>query len=168
MRWLLFGWYRWRFGQGWTAALVGPEVTDRSRLEHERSTMMSKIQSRRHLATLLVCGKGCCCGQREKGRAPVPVAWLQEQWAARELEHSLKLMITDCLGPCDQANVICLKQGMVVKWLGGLGESVPYETLVAWATASHAAGELLPLPGLLNYQDFRQLADPDRATHSGD
>ena len=113
------------------------------------------------------CGKGGCCGQGEKGRAPVPAAWLQEQWAEQELEHSIKLIITDCLGPCDQANVICLKQGTCVTWLGGLGESVPYETLMAWATASHAAGELLPLAGMLNYQDFRQLADPDRATSTG-
>jgi hypothetical protein len=31
-----------------------------------------------------VCN-GCCCGQTERGKPPVPVEWLKEEWRKRGL-----------------------------------------------------------------------------------
>src|SRR3984893_16566915 len=49
---------------------------------------------------LTVC-QGCCCGNTENGRPPVPVDWLKKEWRARGLLKRVQLTISGCLGPCD-------------------------------------------------------------------
>ena len=54
---------------------------------------------------LTVC-QGCCCGNTENGRPPVPVDWLKKEWRARGLLKRVQLTISGCLGPCDLPNVV--------------------------------------------------------------
>lgn len=128
---------------------------------------MKSTRSRRRLAQVLVC-TGCCCGRREQGRAPVPVTWLRESWVERALEQTIGLSITNCLGPCDRGNVVCLKLPTTTTWIGGLGEPAQYEALLAWVTESQAADRLIPLPGLLDQQRFDQPGNPDSAARAFD
>src|ERR1700731_4252905 len=56
---------------------------------------------------LMVC-QGCCCGNTENGRPPVPVEWLKKEWRSRGLLKRVQLTISGCLGPCDLPNVVTI------------------------------------------------------------
>jgi hypothetical protein len=45
---------------------------------------------------LTVC-QGCCCGNTENGRPPVPVEWLKREWRARGLLKRVQLNISGYL-----------------------------------------------------------------------
>jgi len=45
---------------------------------------------------LTVC-QGCCWGNTENGRPPVPVDWLKKEWRARGLLKRVQLTISGCL-----------------------------------------------------------------------
>ncbi len=51
---------------------------------------------------LTIC-QGCCCGNTENGRPPVPVEWLKREWRARGLLKRVQLTISGCLGPCESS-----------------------------------------------------------------
>jgi cobaltochelatase CobN len=94
---------------------------------------------------LTVC-QGCCCGNTENGRPPVPVDWLKREWRARGLLKRVQLTISGCLGPCDLPNVVTISNGSGTQWFGEITEFEQYRDLVDWAARSRDAGELLPLP----------------------
>ena len=94
---------------------------------------------------LMVC-QGCCCGNTENGRPPVPVDWLKKEWRARGLLKRVQLTISGCLGPCDLPNVVTISNESGTQWLGEITEFEQYRDLVDWATRSRDAGALLPLP----------------------
>jgi cobaltochelatase CobN len=94
---------------------------------------------------LTVC-QGCCCGNTENGRPPVPVDWLKKEWRSRGLLKRVQLSISGCLGPCDLPNVVTISNGNGTQWFGEITESEQYRDLVDWATRSRDAGELPPLP----------------------
>jgi hypothetical protein len=78
---------------------------NRPRLHRTRRELMS-AESTHPLATkrlvighLTIC-QGCCCGNTENGRPPVPVDWLKKEWRARGLLKRVQLTISGCLGPC--------------------------------------------------------------------
>jgi hypothetical protein len=56
---------------------------------------------------LTVC-QGCCCGNTENGRPPVPVEWLKKEWRSRGLLKRVQLTISGCPGPCDVPNVVTI------------------------------------------------------------
>jgi hypothetical protein len=121
---------------------------------------------RQTIGQVLVC-VGCCCGRTDRGKPPVPVDWLKQEWKARKLLKTIQLTISGCLGPCDLVNVVCLVTPSGTRWLGGLNEQRHFEALLAWATDSTAAARLLPLPALLSQQEFERFA-PLVAQASGD
>jgi hypothetical protein len=94
---------------------------------------------------LTVC-QGCCCGNTENGRPPVPVEWLKKEWRSRGLLKRVQLTISGCLGPCDLLNVVTISNESGTQWLGEIIEFEQYRGLVDWATRSRDAGALLPLP----------------------
>jgi (2Fe-2S) ferredoxin len=94
---------------------------------------------------LTVC-QGCCCGNIENGRPPVPVDWIKKEWRARGLLRRVQLTISSCLGPCDLPNVVTISNESGTQWFGEITEFEQYRDLVDWATRSRDAGELLPLP----------------------
>ena len=96
-----------------------------------------------------VC-QGCCCGNTENGRPPVPVKWLKKEWRSRGLLKRVQLSISGCLGPCDVPNVVTISNENGTQWFGEITE-LQYRDLVDWASRSGDAGELLPLP-----EEFQQ------------
>lgn len=124
---------------------------NRPRLHRTRRERMS-ADSTHPLATkrlvighLTVC-QGCCCGNTENGRPPVPVDWLKKEWRARGLLKRVQLTISGCLGPCDLPNVVTISNESGTQWLGEITKFDQYRALVDWAAQSRDAGELLPLP----------------------
>jgi cobaltochelatase CobN len=101
---------------------------------------------RKVLAQLVFC-VGCCCGRVDRGRPEVPVEKFKEVWRAEQLNRTVQLTITGCLGPCDLPNVtlVILPEGNV--WLGGLVGDAVYGELIGWARRCHAARSLKPLGG---------------------
>ena len=63
------------------------------------------VQRRAHLS---YCYGSCCCGDVERGYAPVPVETFKAEWLGRKLRKSVHLTKGGCLGPCELANVVSL------------------------------------------------------------
>ncbi len=63
------------------------------------------VQRRAHLS---YCHSGCCCGDVERGYAPVPVDTFKQEWLRRRLRRIVHLTKGGCLGPCELANVVSL------------------------------------------------------------
>ena len=63
------------------------------------------IQRRAHLS---YCYGSCCCGDVERGYAPVPVETFKQEWLRRRLRKTVHLTKGGCLGPCELANVVSL------------------------------------------------------------
>jgi hypothetical protein len=110
---------------------------------------MPRFTKRHAIAQLLVCASGCCCGRTDKGKPAVPVEFLKREWRSRRLNPRVQLTITECLGPCDQLNVVGILSEQAPIWLGGLIEPWHFEALLSWAASCHAAGVALPLPDAL-------------------
>jgi cobaltochelatase CobN len=66
------------------------------------------IQIVGHHGHLFVCGQGCCCGNTERGFAPVDTERYHNEWERRKLRNKVHLTHTACLGPCSLANVALL------------------------------------------------------------
>jgi (2Fe-2S) ferredoxin len=92
---------------------------------------------------LTIC-KGCCCGNTENGRPPVPVDWLKKEWRARGLLKRVQLTISGCLGPCDLPNVVTISNENGTQWFGEVTQFEQYRSLVDWATRSRDAGNCCP------------------------
>jgi (2Fe-2S) ferredoxin len=82
---------------------------------------------------LTIC-QGCCCGNTENGRPPVPVDWLKKEWRARGLLKRVQLTISGCLGPCDLPNVVNISNEKGTQWFGEITQFEQYRDLVDWAT----------------------------------
>lgn len=80
---------------------------------------------------LTVC-QGCCCGNTENGRPPVPVDWLKKEWRARGLLKRVQLTISGCLGPCDLPNIVTISNESGTQWFGGITDFSQYRALVDW------------------------------------
>jgi nitrile hydratase accessory protein len=63
------------------------------------------IQRRAHLS---YCHGSCCCGDVDRGYAPVPVETFKQEWLGRRLKKTVHLTRGGCLGPCTLANVASL------------------------------------------------------------
>jgi cobaltochelatase CobN len=112
---------------------------------------MFQLTTKRIVIGHLTICQGCCCGNIENGRPPVPVDWLKSEWRARGLLKRVQLTISGCLGPCDLPNVITISNEAGTQWFGGITDFNQYRALVDWASRSKEAGKLLPLPS-----DFKE------------
>ncbi len=92
--------------------------------------------------TLVVC-RGCCCGNPRK-YPDADHAWQLErlQAGADASGGRFTVRTTDCLGPCDQANVIVVqpsaagrRAGGQVTWIGFAMDDTCTEELLDWAAA---------------------------------
>jgi hypothetical protein len=86
---------------------------------------------------------GCCCGQTDRGKPPVPVEWLKVEWRQRGLLKNIQLTISGCLGPCDVPNVVLIAMAEENVWLGNIDRFEYYREIVEWAAQSKAAGGAL-------------------------
>lgn len=110
---------------------------------------------------------GCCCGQTDKGFPPLPKAIIKERWKSLELNETIQLTISGCLGPCDLANVVyLLASNGTGQWFGGLSEHWQYETLIQWATECHQRNSLLPIPETLDCHRFDRFASVPTDSHT--
>jgi hypothetical protein len=90
--------------------------------------------------TLVVC-RGCCCGNSRKHPGTDHVGQV-ERLRAAAAEHGFRVRTTDCLGPCDQANVIVVgpspagrRAGGRATWIGFASDDDSTEEVVRWAAA---------------------------------
>lgn len=96
--------------------------------------------ARERPCTLVVC-RGCCCGNPRK-HPSTDHAGQEERLRAAAAEHGFQVRTTDCLGPCDQANVIVVQPSAAGRRAGGRATWVGFamdddctEELVQWAAA---------------------------------
>lgn len=66
------------------------------------------VQVTQRRAHLSYCYGSCCCGDVERGYAPVPVEVFKQEWLRRRLRKTVHLTKGGCLGPCALANVVSL------------------------------------------------------------
>ncbi|MFJ5303269.1 (2Fe-2S) ferredoxin domain-containing protein [Streptomyces sp. NPDC088350] len=90
--------------------------------------------------TLVVC-RGCCCGDPRK-HPGTDHAWQLERLRSGAAEHGFAVRTTDCLGPCDQANVIVVQPSAAGRRAGGRPTWVGFamdddctEEVLEWAAA---------------------------------
>ena len=73
--------------------------------------------ARERPCTVVVC-RGCCCGNRSK-HPGTDHAWQLDRLRAAGAEHGFQVRTTDCLGPCDQANVLVVQPSAAGRRAGG-------------------------------------------------
>ena len=100
---------------------------------------------RKVIAQVFVC-QGCCCGQVERGRPPVPAEWLKQEWRKRGLLKRVQLTISGCLGPCDVPNVVVIVAQQKTVWLGNISRQDQYQSLLDWASRSKELGGAAAIP----------------------
>jgi hypothetical protein len=109
---------------------------------------------------LTVC-QGCCCGNTENGRPPVPVEWLKNEWRSRGLLKRVQLSISGCLGPCEVPNVVTISNETGTLWLGEISEFQQYQALVDWASRCKDAGEVVRLPKEFRRHTLHPFRNPE-------
>ncbi|WP_156722020.1 (2Fe-2S) ferredoxin domain-containing protein [Streptomyces apocyni] len=104
--------------------------------------------------TLVVC-RGCCCGDRRK------LPGTDHQWqldrlraAAADSGGRIALRTTDCLGPCEYANVVVVqpsadgrRRGGRATWIGLALDDSCTDEIIEWAVAG-GPGIAEPPPAL--------------------
>ncbi|MFJ9614201.1 (2Fe-2S) ferredoxin domain-containing protein [Streptomyces noursei] len=104
--------------------------------------------------TLVVC-RGCCCGNPRKHPGS-DHAWQLDRLyaAAADSGGQFTVRTTDCLGPCDQANVIVVqpsgegrRRGGRATWIGWAMGDAATDDIVRWA-ADGGPGIAEPPPTL--------------------
>ena len=110
---------------------------------------------RQPLAQLMFC-EGCCCGRTDRGKPALPTDKLKAAWRAGQLNQTVQLTISGCLGPCDLTNVTLALTPTGQVWLGELEGEAVYDALIGWARDCHAAGEVVPLPAVLDAHRFER------------
>ncbi len=108
---------------------------------------------------LFVC-QGCCCGNIERGFAPVPLDEFKQQWKSRGIRQRFHLTISGCLGPCPMANVVLLYFRGRSTWLHSINSAADITLIYDHAEAMLLADCWLPPPAGLQERHFqRYLAD---------
>jgi hypothetical protein len=112
------------------------------------------VKTKRHVLGQLVVCKGCCCGNKEKGRPVVPEERLKTIWKKERLMRSIQLTISGCVSPFDVANVIQIITPKGTEWFGHLSEEAHYEALIEWARSCSAACTMMPRPSVISSLQF--------------
>lgn len=136
----------------------------------------------RRPCTLVVC-RGCCCGNVRKLSASRPgptgqaalgtdPAWQLERLRAAAAEHGFQVRTSDCLGPCDQANVIVVQPSAAGRaaggravWIGFATDDDSTEEVIAWAAAGGPG--VAPPPVALELQFISPRPAGGRAAGAG-
>ncbi|MGW0840715.1 (2Fe-2S) ferredoxin domain-containing protein [Streptomyces sp. NPDC002787] len=102
----------------------------------------SVIRTANRPCTLVVC-RGCCCGNPRK-HPGTDHAWQLDRLQAGAADSGGRFAVrtTDCLGPCDQANVIVVqpstagrRAGGQATWIGFAMDDDCTDDLLRWAEA---------------------------------
>lgn len=56
----------------------------------------------------ITIGRGCYCGNVERGLPEVPVELLKSEWRKWGLLKRVELTTSGCVGPCDVPNVVVI------------------------------------------------------------
>jgi hypothetical protein len=110
--------------------------------------------------TLVVC-RGCCCGDPRKHPGTDHRGQLDRlRSAAAASGRRFAVRTTDCLGPCDRANVIVVRpsragrlRGGRVTWIGWALDDDCSDDILRWATAGGPG--LAEPPATLELQFFQ-------------
>ncbi|NBE55767.1 (2Fe-2S) ferredoxin domain-containing protein [Streptomyces boluensis] len=110
--------------------------------------------ARQRPCTVVVC-RGCCCGNARKYPGTDHVWQLDRlEAAAAASGGTLSVRTSDCLGPCDQANVIVVQPssagrlaGGKATWIGFAMDDDCTDELLDWVTAG-GPGVAAPPPTL--------------------
>lgn len=121
-------------------------------------TSLGLVTNRRRTLGQLIFCMGCCCGRVDRGKPELPVERLKSIWKHEQLNASIQLTISGCLGPCDLCNVVVIVRPNRITWLGGLTRPEQYELLIDWARACHHCKQLQPLPELLMLHEFERFS----------
>ncbi|MEU3841222.1 (2Fe-2S) ferredoxin domain-containing protein [Streptomyces sp. NPDC028635] len=96
--------------------------------------------ARQRPCTLVVC-RGCCCGNARKHPGTDHDRQV-ERLRAAAVEHGFQVRTTDCLGPCDQANVIVVQPSSAGRraggrpvWVGFAMDDDCTQEIIDWAAA---------------------------------
>ncbi|MGW1893254.1 (2Fe-2S) ferredoxin domain-containing protein [Streptomyces sp. NPDC002004] len=92
--------------------------------------------------SLIVC-RGCCCGNSLKHPGTDHARQLERlRTGAADSAGRFTVRTTDCLGPCDQANVVVVQPSSAGRraggrptWIGFALDDAATDDLVRWATA---------------------------------
>jgi hypothetical protein len=98
-----------------------------------RSQPGDNVKTKRRVLGQVVLCVGCCCGQTDKGRPPVPDERIKAAWETEKLNKTIQLTISGCLGPCDVANVVQIITPHGTNWFGRFTHYEHYELLIEWA-----------------------------------
>jgi nitrile hydratase accessory protein len=101
------------------------------------------VQRRAHLS---YCYGSCCCGDVERGYAPVPVETFKQEWLRRRLKKTLHLTKGGCLGPCTLANVVSLIFDGHSVWFHSVNAPEIVTRIFDYVDAMIAADGYLPPP----------------------
>jgi hypothetical protein len=127
-----------------------------------RSSGGASVRAAGRPCTVTVC-RGCCCGSPKRGADAVAAAREQAELlraAAGEGDARFELRVSDCLGPCDHADVVVVQPSTAGRLRGGRPVWIGWSTaqgctddLLAWVAAGGPG--LAPLPPALELQTFR-------------
>jgi cobaltochelatase CobN len=104
------------------------------------------VQRRAHLS---YCHGSCCCGDVERGYAPVPVETFKQEWVRRRLKKTVHLTKGGCLGPCTLANVASLTFDGRSVWFHSVNSSEVVRLIFDYVDAMIAADRYLAPPATL-------------------
>jgi len=125
------------------------------------------VQRRAHLS---YCHGSCCCGDVERGYAPVPVETFKQEWLRRRLKKTVHLTKGGCLGPCTLANVASLVFDGRSVWFHSVNTPDLVTLIFDYIDAMIAADSYLPPPPALTpyvfsfYDWERRTGEPSSAT----
>ncbi|WP_105973932.1 hypothetical protein [Streptomyces geranii] len=124
--------------------------------------------ARNRPCTLIVC-RGCCCGDPRK-HPGYDHDWQLERLRAAATASAGRLAVrtSDCLGPCDQANIIVVqpsgegrRRGGKAVWIGwSMGDDCT-EEIIGWAEAGGPG--IAPPPPTLELQFVQSEGERTRA-----
>jgi nitrile hydratase accessory protein len=116
------------------------------------------VQRRAHLS---YCYGSCCCGDVDRGYAPVPVETFKQEWTGRRLKKSVHLTKGGCLGPCTLANVASLVFDGRSVWFHSVNTPDVAVLIFDYIEAMIAADRYMPPPAALaphvfNFYDWER------------
>ena len=108
-------------------------------------------------ALVAVCS-GCCCGHPESGGPKTPPRVLKPAVRRRmrhaNLDGQARVAMTDCLGPCSEANVVFVYIDGRPLWLRRMNHESLYDLFFAWLREALGDGVRPPLPRELAERSF--------------
>jgi hypothetical protein len=123
---------------------------------------------------VLVC-RGCCCGSATKHPGVDHEGQLAAFIEAVNSVPGARLVVTECLGPCEQANVVVVRargrradgRRIAPVWFGNVVGYPLTAALCAWAREiERTVGPLPPLESALDSLRF-PAPGPERTTRTG-